>query len=323
MQRYGVLVAFVVLFLVSAIWQPAIFLKVENLRNLLNQNAPVGIVAVGMTLVIIAGGIDLSVGSVVVLSAALGLWTLNKMVPGSGEGVATAVAALVAIGSGAALGALNGLIIVVGRVAPFIATLAGLVAYRSLCVALAEGGEIRSASPEVFPSLASGGVPIPFLRVSGDQPLVITWTILLFFGCALLAGFLLNWTRFGRYAVAVGANERAARYSAVAVDRTKFLTYTLLGAFAGLTALMLSSRMNSVASSTVGQLYELDAIAAVVIGGTTLRGGYGRIWGTVVGVLLLGIITNMLVVAGVSAYWQGVVKGAIILAAVLMQRGRE
>lgn len=324
MQRYGVVVAFVILFAISAMWKPDIFLKPENLRNLLNQNAPVGIVAVGMTLVIIAGGIDLSVGSLLVLAAALGLWTLNKQVAGgASESTATALAALVSVASGAALGALNGFMVVVGRVAPFIATLVGLVAYRSLCVALAEGGEIRSASANVFPSLGSGGIPLPFIAVGNNQPLVITWAILMFIVAALVAGFLLNWTRFGRYAIAVGANEKAAKYSAVATGRTKFLTYTFLGLLTGFAALTLSTRMNSVASSTVGQFYELDAIAAVVIGGTSLRGGSGRVWGTVVGVLLLGIITNMLVVAGVSAYWQGVVKGAIILIAVLMQRGRE
>lgn len=324
MQRYGVVVAFVILFIVSAMWKPDIFLKPENLRNLLNQNAPVGIVAVGMTLVIIAGGIDLSVGSLMVLAAALGLWTLNKQIGGgASEGAAVAMAALVSVASGTALGALNGFMVVAGRVAPFIATLVGLVAYRSLCVALAEGGEIRSASANVFPSLGSGGIPLPFISVGNNQPLVITWAILLFILSALVAGFLLNWTRFGRYAIAVGANEKAAKYSAVATGRTKFLTYTFLGMLTGFAALTLATRMNSVASSTVGQFYELDAIAAVVIGGTSLRGGSGRIWGTVVGVLLLGIITNMLVVAGVSAYWQGVVKGAIILIAVLMQRGRE
>ena len=325
MQKYGVVVAFVLLFLIAALRQPDIFLKAENLRNLLNQNAPIGIVAIGMTLVIIAGGIDLSVGSIFALAACIGLLALNKLIAGgSSEVTASLLAVAVMVGGGGLLGGFNGVMVVFGRVAPFVATLVGLVAYRSMCLAIAEGGEIRSSSPDFFPSLGSGGVPIPGLTVGvkGD-PLVITWGVFLFIAIALLAGFLLNHTRFGRYTIAVGANERAARYSAVATGRTKFYTYTLAGIFAGCAAVALSTRLNSVASSTYGLYYELDAIAAVVIGGTSLRGGSGRIWGTVVGVLLLGIITNILVLEGVSIYWQGVVKGAIILAAVLMQRGRD
>jgi ribose transport system permease protein len=322
LQRYGVLVAFLLLFLVSAIWRPDVFLQPENLRNLVNQNVPVGIIAIGMTLVIVTGGIDLSVGSLAALAAALGLTTLNRVVGGGGsEEAGTWAAAAVCLTAGFALGAWNGFLVAWGRVAPFIATLVGLVAFRSLTLALAEGGEIRSLSADVFPALGRGGIPIPFVRVAGDQPLILTWGILAFILVALLGGLLLNWTRFGRYATAVGANERAARYSAVHVPATKFWVYAVTGLFTGLAALILASRFNSVASSSMGLYYELDAIAAVVIGGTTLRGGYARIWGTVVGVLLLGIITNMLVIAGVSVYWQGVVKGAIILAAVLIQRG--
>lgn len=324
MQKYGVVVAFVLLFLVAALRQPDIFLKAENLRNLLNQNAPIGIVAIGMTLVIIAGGIDLSVGSIFALAAAVGLLALNKMITGgSAESTAAWVGVLTMIVAGGVLGAFNGVMVVFGRVAPFVATLVGLVAYRSMCLALAEGGEIRSLSSEVFPGLGSGGVPVPGLTVGRGDPLIVTWGVFLFFALAIVAGFLLNWTKFGRYTIAVGANEKAAKYSAVATGRTKFLTYTLAGLFAGFAAVTLSTRLNSVASSSYGLYYELDAIAAVVIGGTSLRGGSGRIWGTVVGVLLLGVITNILVVEGVSIYWQGVVKGAIILAAVLIQRGRD
>jgi ribose transport system permease protein len=324
MQRYGVVAAFVLLFLVNAVWQSDVFLQPENLRNLLNQNVAVGIVAVGMTLVIAAGGIDLSVGSMIALAAGLGVVALNKVIAGGGsETAGSFAAAAVCVGSAAAMGAFNGFLVATCRVAPFIATLVGLVGYRSLCLALAQGGEIRSSSSEVFPALGREGIPVPFVHISGDQPLTITWGILLFAVAALAGGFLLNWTRFGRYAVAVGANERAARYSAVNTAWTKFHTYFVLGIFTGFAALSLAARMNSVASSSMAQFMELDAIAAVVIGGTSLSGGAGRIWGTVVGVLLLGVISNMLVVVGVSAFWQGVVKGSIILAAVLLQRQRS
>jgi ribose transport system permease protein len=323
LQKYGVLVAFVVLVIVSALWRPDVFLQPENLRNIINQNVPVGIIALGMTLVIVTGGIDLSVGSMMALAAALGILALNKMLGnGATETTATCVAAFVCIGSSALLGAINGFLVSVGRVAPFVATLVGLVAFRSLCLAIAAGGELRASSTEVFPSLGSGGIPLSFVKTQGGTPLMLTWAILIFVVVALIAGFMLNKTRFGRYAIAVGANERAARYSAVNTGATKFWVYTALGIFTGIAALTSATRMNSVATSSLGLYYELDAIAAVVIGGTSLRGGSGRIWGTVVGVLLLGVITNMLVVAGVSVYWQGVVKGAIILAAVLIQRGR-
>lgn len=321
-QRYGVLVAFLLLFIVSALRQP-VFLSPENLRNLVNQNVAVGIIALGMTFVILTGGIDLSVGSLMALAGAVALTVLNKHVAGGGtETMATVLAVLTCLGAGLALGMVNGFLVSVGRIAPFVATLVGLVAYRSLALALAEGGEIRSQSTTVFPELGSGGLRLPLVQLGEGRPLVLTWGILLFLLCTLLASFLLNFTRFGRYAIAVGANEKAARYSAVNTASTKFWAYALTGLLSGVAALTLTARMNSVATSSMGQYYELDAIAAVVIGGTSLRGGFGRIWGTLVGVLLLGIITNMLVVEGVSVYWQGVVKGIIILAAVLIQRSR-
>jgi ribose transport system permease protein len=323
LQRYDVLIIFAILFLVNAIWQPGVFLQPENLRNIVNQNAAVGITALGMTLVIISGGIDLSVGSIMALTGVLAVMALNKAIDlKHSEGQASAIAILVCMGAGALLGAVNGVVVAWGKVAPFIATLVGLVAFRSLSMALAEGGEVRSSSDTVFPSLGNGGIPIPFLHVSGNQPLILTWGMIVFVMLAILSGVLLKYTVYGRHVRATGANELACFYTGVSTAKTKLWTYTLMGLFAGIAGATLVTRMNSVASSSTGQYYELDAIAAVVIGGTSLRGGAGRIWGTVVGVLLLGIITNMLVTMNVSVYWQGVVKGAIILAAALAQRGR-
>ncbi|MBS1724152.1 MAG: ABC transporter permease [Armatimonadetes bacterium] len=322
MQRNGVVVAFVLLFAVNAIWQHEVFLQPENLKNLLNQNVAVGIIAVGMTIVIATGGIDLSVGSGMALAAGLGVWMLNKSM-GGGEGAAAGYAVLTCLLTGGILGALNGFLVAYGKIAPFVATLVGLVGFRSLVLALAEGGEIRSSSATIYPGLGKDGIPLPFLQVGGGQPLVITWGIVLFFLAAGFASLLVNRSTFGRNVLAVGSNETAAFYAGVDTRKVKFWAYTLLGLYAGLAAMVWSTRMNSVASSSSGQYYELDAIAAVVIGGTTLRGGSGRIWATVLGVLLLGVITNMLVVAQVSVYWQGVVKGAIILAAVLLQRNSE
>lgn len=323
LENYGVVVAFVALFVASALLQPDVFLQPENLRNLVNQNVAIGIIAVGMTLVIITGGIDLSVGSMMALASALSVLALNKVIGGGApELTAVWVAVVVCLGAGLAMGFVNGFLIAMGRVAPFVATLVGLVAFRSLCMALAEGGEIRSLSSQAFPAIGREGLPVPFVYVSADQQLVITWGILLFLASALVAEFLLNWTRFGRYSIATGANERAATYSAINTKSVKLIAYSLLGLFTGVAALTQVTRMNSVASGSMGLYYELDAIAAVVIGGASLKGGKGRVWATVVGVLLLGVITNMLVVKGVSVYWQGVVKGAIILGAVLIQRSR-
>jgi ribose transport system permease protein len=225
--------------------------------------------------------------------------------------------------AGAVLGLINGLVITTGRVAPFIATLVGLVAFRSMALSLADGGEIRSQSANVFPALGTGGISLPFIQLGNNRVLVITWAIVAFFLIALIAGFLLNKTRYGRRLVAVGANEKAAIYSAVNVDRVKLVTYGLMGLLTGIAAVFSAARFNSVTSSQMGLYYELDAIAAVVIGGTRMTGGKGRIWGTVIGVLMLGLITNMLVTSGISVYWQGFVKGIIILLAVLIQRGQS
>ncbi len=323
-QSLGVLIAFLVLFIGYAVWRPDIVLTPEFLPRLINQNAAVGIVAIFMTLVIIGGGIDLSVGSMMGLTAALGLLALNKLLIGGGnESMATLAAVVVSAGTGAVLGAVNGLAITWGKIAPFIVTLAGMAAYRSIATVLAAGGEIRSSSAEVFAELGRGGLPVPFVVLQGDRPLIITWPVIVFLLSALIAGFILNWTRYGRHLIAVGANEKAAIYSAINTNKVKIGSYMLMGLFAGIAAVGLAGRMNSVSTSQHGLYYELDAIAAVVIGGTSMSGGRGRIWTTVIGVLLLGLITNMLVTSGLSVYWQGAVKGAIILLAVLIQRGHS
>ncbi|MCW5941651.1 MAG: ABC transporter permease [Fimbriimonadaceae bacterium] len=318
-EQYGVVLALLILVLVNAVLKPAMFLQPENVRNLLNQSSYIGIVAIGMTLVIIAGGIDLSVGSIVALSGASAVMVLNKNLDRGTMGVAIAV--LAGVGVGTAVGAVNGFLISVGRLAPFIATLAGLVAFRSVTLVMADGSEIRSQSMDAYPAFGAGGIPLPFVDGAGRN-LILNWSIVVWLILAVGAAFLLARARFGRYVVAVGASERAARYSGISTGAIRFWTYTLLGALSGMAGVLLSARLNSVASSTNGLYYELDAIAAVVIGGTPLSGGKGRVWGTVIGVLLLGVISNMMVSFGVSNYWQGAVKGAIILLAVLLQRGR-
>lgn len=326
-EDYGALIAFVILLGITVIhsytFGDGIFLKAENLRNLVNQNAFVGIIAIGMTFVIISGGIDLSVGSMVALVGALSIMAMNGVIGNDGSEVMGVLAACgVALLVGPALGFIQGALIAKGRIAPFIVTLGGLVGFRSLALTLADGGEIRSLSTDLFSRIGRGGVPIPFIEVAPARPLVVYWPIVILILFAIAGVVLLRRTRYGRYVYAVGANETAARYSAIKIDRVKILTYALVGFCAGVAGLLLASRMNSVGTSTVGNLYELDAIAAVVIGGTRMEGGKGRVWGTIIGVLILGLITNMLVLMNVPAYLQGLVKGIVIIAAVLVQRTR-
>jgi ribose transport system permease protein len=318
LERNGAVLAFFILLIGSMLWKPNIILQPEAIRNLLNQNAGIGILSLGMTLVIVAGGIDLSVGSLMALCGVLGVQMMNQAIgTQSGDPKATWVAAGVCLAVGASAGAVNGLLITTGRIAPFIVTLAGLVGFRSMALAFANGGEVR-ASGSVFSRLGQEG-----LVIGPMKDLLLHWPIFLFFGLAIVFGFVLNRTPFGRYCIAVGANEQAARYSAINTNRIKLGTYVIVGLCAGLAALCISSRVNSVTSGAFGQTAELDAIAAVVIGGARMSGGYARIVGTVFGVLTLGIITNILTISDVSVYWQGFVKGVIILVAVLIQRGRN
>jgi ribose transport system permease protein len=359
LETFGPFLALVLLVIFSG-WRSDSFLKPENVLNILRQNSFMGIVAVGMTFVIILGGIDLSVGSLLAFAGGLGIWLMNTVIQApsiisavqqaqkleldtlphslfrmwlaercvswnlagsEGWGVGVAIAAILL--AGVLAGLLNGILIAKGRLAPFIATLGAMAAYRSLALSMADGGEFRSASYKLFKVMGTGGVPLPFWEVAPGMPVSLGYPVLVFAAVAIIAHVLLKKTRYGRYVYAIGCNERAAVYSAISVDRIKILTYTLVGGACGIAGLLLASRMNSVSSSGTGNLYELDAIAAVVIGGTRMNGGSGTIRGTVVGVLILGVIANMLNLLNVSPYLQGLVKGAIIIAAVLLQRGRR
>lgn len=332
LSRFGPVIALVVLMVVAGVLEPA-FLKPSNLFNIMHQQSEVGLIAIGMTVVIIIGGIDLSVGSLVAAAAGLGMLTLNGMLGATGgipvppdedSVLAVLMAFAVMVLVGAAGGAINASLVTVGRIAPFVATLGGLAAYRSLSLYWADGGEYRSASPDAFSALGSGGIPVPGTNIAPRAPepipLEVPWSLFVVAAVAIAVHVLLTHTRSGRYAYAIGSNERAAFYSAIPVRRIQFGAYTLLGACCGLAAMLASSRMNSVSSSQLGLLWELDAIAAVVIGGTRMSGGQGAIIGTIIGVLILGVIDNMLLMLGVSPYLQGLVKGIIIVSAVLIQR---
>lgn len=322
------LLALVLLFTFTAIYDSAFgsgaFLKPSNLVNILNQNAVVGTIAVGMTLVIILGGIDLSVGSLLAFAGVVGLVTLNAVLDASGSEALAVVAGLgVAVAVGTLGGLVNGLLIAKGRIAPFIATLGALLAYRSAAQWIANGSQVTAKSYELLPQLGRG-LPIPGTNVAPPNrpplPLELPYPVLVFLAVAVVGWVVLNYTRLGRYIVAIGCNERASIYSAVNVDRVKLLTYTLIGLTTGIAAAVWTTRFGSVSSSNAGILIELEVIAAVVIGGTLMSGGVGSIAGAVVGVLLLGVINNMMSMLNIASHPQNLVKGVIIVVAVLLQR---
>jgi ribose transport system permease protein len=302
-SRFAPLLALIVLIIISAFLSEH-FLVPRNLTNVLRQVSYTGIIALGMTFVIIAGGIDLSVGSMVALVGVITVSLINTIGGDGWSAVYIALAAAVILG--AVFGAINGLLVTRGKIAAFVATLATMSIFRSLTLFFSDAGEVVSQNSH-YPDIGGGyflSIPIP------------VWAFLLL---ALFFHVLLNNTAFGRHVCAVGSNPVVASYSAIKVRLVTFWTYVIGGVTVGISAIMLSSRLNSVSPGDSGLFYELDAIAAVVIGGTSLSGGKGLIWGTVVGAIILGIINNMLNLLGVSPYLQGTVKGAVILIAVLVQ----
>lgn len=323
LERFGPLLALILLIAGTAAVEAArvppderAFLTTRNFANILGQWSYVGIVAIGMTFVIILGGIDLSVGSMVALTAGASIYALNAAAK-LGDTAAIAIAAAVCILGGTILGLINGLVIAKGRVAPFVATLGTLAIYRSLILAPAEGSEIRS-NISAFGDLGGITVGIPGIGPDGHS-LSIRLGVILFLAIAILGHLLLSRTVFGRRVYSIGDNAKAARYAGVRIPTVTIAVYAIAGLTCGIAALLNASRLNSVSSSSLGLLYELDAIAAVVIGGTRLQGGSGRIFGTVIGVLIMGVVGNMLNMLEVSNFYHGLVKGLIIIAAVLVQ----
>lgn len=336
-ERFGPLLALVLLFIGTAALEQLLidpdrrgFLKPQNLLNILSQWSFVGIVAVGMTYVIILGGIDLSVGSMVALTGGLAVQVMNFVAARHGEAWGLASAASVCVVGGALLGWLNGLVIAKGRIAPFVATLGSMAVYRALVLARADGGEIRS-SVSSYSKIGGGSIQLPtWLGGSAARTLedgtveravhlTLRYPTLVFLGVAIVGSMALWLTAFGMSVYAIGDNAKAARYAGVRIPRVTTAVYTIAGLCCGISALLNSSRLNSVSSSSLGLFYELDAIAAVVIGGTRLQGGSGSVFGTVVGVLILGVVSNMLNMLEVSNFYHGLVKGLIIIAAVLVQ----
>jgi ribose transport system permease protein len=296
--RQRTLLVFLVLCAVIAYLLPP-FLTVNNMLNVLRQVSITGIVAVGMTFVIATGGIDISVGPAVALTgvvAALGLQ--------SGQPVPVAIG--FALLAGAGLGLFNGLIISYGRVMPFVATLGTMYLFRGLALIMTNGQAIWGL-PRGFTEIGTGyiaGIPIP---------------VLIAFSIYLAGHLLLFRFTFGRYVLAIGGDEESARLSGVGVRRVKMMTYVFCGIMCGVAGVVLAGRLGSGQPST-GDGYELIAIAAAVIGGNSLKGGKGSVWGTLLGALILGVVSNALNLWGVASFFQTVIIGCIVLVAVLSNR---
>jgi len=301
LKNNGILIVFLLICVVLSFLSPYFF-TTNNILNIIRQTSIYGIIAVGMTFVILTGGIDLSVGSILALSGAIAAGMMKN------QGSAPLVAALVAILVGAGIGLINGLLVTVGKIAPFVVTLGMVTIARGLTLIYTKGYPISGFSPE-FRYLGGGyilGIPVP---------------VIVFIAMVALAWFILNHTRLGRYTYAIGGNEETVKLSGINVKFYKSMVYVIVGIMSSLSALILSARLNS-AEAVAGQGYELDVIAAVVIGGTSLSGGRGSIIGTLIGALLIGTINNGMNLLGISPYFQQVVKGALIIGAVILDRLR-
>jgi ribose transport system permease protein len=295
-RRIGTLAGLLGLCLLLWILTPH-FLTISNLLNVLEQTSINAVIAVGMTFVILSAGIDLSVGSLLALAGVVLATLLHQGWP-----VPAAIVAGLLVGFG--FGALNGLAIAWGRLPPFIATL-GMMSIARGCALLFTEGRPVSGFDQAFRSLATArllGIPAPVIMTAAVY---------------LVARFVLSSTRFGRYVYAMGGNEEATRLSGVNVRLHKIFVYGVSGLTSGIAAVLLTARLNS-AQPIAGIMYELDAIAAVVIGGTSLAGGEGGVGGTLIGALIMGVLRNGLNLLGVSSFLQQVVIGLVIVVAVLL-----
>jgi len=300
--QIGLAIALAALMIALAVARPN-FLTLGNLVNLVRQISINGILAVGVTYVLLTGGVDLSLGSMVALTGVIAAMFAHP------AQYALLVPVLIGVLAGALCGSANGLMVTRGRMAPFVVTLGMMTSARGLALLLSGGRPVSNLSP-AFTRIGSGdfaGVPAP------------TWIL---FAVALASHVFLRHICIGRHVYAVGGNEHAARASGVNVRGVKMAAYTICGAMAGLAGVVLAARITT-GQPNAGIGYELDAIAAVVIGGTSLSGGVGSVSGTILGALLIGVINNGLDLLNVSSYYQQVIKGLIIVGAVWLDRSKK
>jgi len=301
LKSYSLYLAFLIIFIVFSLLNKN-FLSINNILNIIVQSAIIAIIAVGQTMVILTSGIDLSVGSIV---GAVGIGIGLLMV----SGVSIPLAVVLGVIMGIVFGLINGVIISYGRVPAFITTLGMMGIARGFGLALNEGKPVAGL-PQSFEKIASTSV--------AGIPSFVFYTLIIY----VIMFFILERTKFGRHIYAIGGNRDAARLSGVKVKVVEMIVYLFSGLFSGLGAVLLTARLNY-ATPVAGTGYELDTIAAVVIGGTALSGGQGRIIGTLVGALMLGILRNGLTILNVSSFFQQIIIGAVIIIAVFMDKINE
>ena len=297
-DNIGIIIALLVMciFLVVFPTTRATFLTPKNVFNILRQNASNLFLATGMTMVIILGGIELSVGSVIALSGVVAAGCVINF------GLPEIVGFLAAIGVGALVGMFNGFVICKTDIPPFIVTLASMNITKGIALVLTGGSPLRCMT-DTFKFPGAGYV--------GPVPTPVILMIIVF----IIAAFMINRTQLGRHIYAVGGNAQAAKFSGINVQKVKFIVYTYTGIMSGIAGLVVASRLYS-GQPTAGDGAEMDAIAAVVVGGTSMSGGSGRLGGTLIGVLIIGVLNNGLNLLGVDSNWQYIVKGLVILLAV-------
>lgn len=305
LEEYKSLIGLVILIGIVGVLSPSFF-TVANLLNVLRQTSINGVIAAGMTFVILTGGIDLSVGSILGFSGAVAASCLA-----SGQSMLVTIVLTLVIGSG--VGLINGIIISKGKLQPFIVTLATMTILRGATLVFTDGKPI---------SLGSGSSAIAFSKIGGGTIFGIPTPVVIMIFAFAICYYILTQTKMGRYTYALGGNEEATRLSGLNADRIKMFVYTISGLLASVAAIIITSRLFS-AQPNAGDGYELDAIAAVVLGGTKLAGGKGKITGTIIGALIIGVLSNALNLLNVSSYFQMIAKGVVILIAVLLDRKND
>ena len=312
LRKYAIVLILLAMIVLVSILSPA-FLQPRNLLNVVRQISVIGLIGMGVTMAIISTGIDLSSGSVLALAAVVAAslaqqpdWEAAKF---PGLVVPLIVPILAGLGVGLLCGFINGFLIARFKIPPFIATLGMMTVARGFALLYSDGRPVSSLTA-AYNYIGQGellGIPLPILILAV---------------MAVITSLLLNSTRFGRHIYAVGGNEQAARVSGLNIGRIKIGIYTFAGLLSGLAGIVLSSRISS-GQPGLGMGYELDAIASAVIGGTSLSGGVGTVWGTMVGALIIGVLNNGLDLLNVSAYWQQIVKGAIIVIAIIIDERKN
>jgi inositol transport system permease protein len=288
----------------------SIFLKFRNIVNVLRQSAVIGIIACGVTFAIITGGIDLSSGSLVAM-----IGVISALVAREIYGLPAILAVLTAMGLGLLAGGINGTLTAKAHIPPFIATLGMMTIARGVGFLITNGRPVDNLT-QSYQFLGQGTI------LNFGQNFFIPIPVLIFLAVVLVSHFLLSRTRFGKYTYALGGNEQAAYICGVNVDRQKIFVYAYAGFLTSIAAVVLTARV-SAGQPSAGIMYELDAIASAVIGGTSLQGGIGTIGGTVVGTLIIAVMNNGLDLMGVSSYWQQILKGLIIIGAVVIDTMRN